>query len=100
MADACEWDVFPMGTVDVYPGWNVQMLCPNANNIAEQQCRPHTMNINAVADIISAEANISDNLVEGIATIISSSSGMASSSNYQQSEASMSGSTEVSGQNS
>lgn len=56
---ACEWDKYPMGTVDVNPGWNVQMLCPIANVIAEQQiCRPDTWYIGGNANL-SGEADTS-----------------------------------------
>ena len=94
------WNDFPMGTQDVMPGWNVQMLCPLANEIAEQACRPHIMDLSAVPDVIYGQADLSDNLTEGIAATIVSTSSVDSESNYQQSTAGMSGGTAVSGQNS
>lgn len=96
----CEWDKYPMGTVDVNPGWQVQMLCPNANDIAEQQVfHPNTWYIGGNAGL-SGQADIRDNLQEDIISTISSISNMDSKSNYQQSTAGIYGTTVVSGQNS
>ena len=84
---SCEWEKYPMGTVDVTPGWTVQLLCPIANVIAEHQiCRPNTWYIAGMAGI-SAQSSLSDSVEEDLLATISSSTSLTADSNYQQSTA-------------
>ena len=86
---SCEWEKYPMGTVDVTPGWTVQLLCPIANVIAEQQiCRPDTWYIAGMAGI-SAQAGLTDSAAEDLWPTLSSSANLTANSNYQQSTASI-----------